>query len=67
MKRIKISATLSGLKLEADLQNVHASATHREKVKGKTQIFTSLRYKLCMSFWNSAPLKITISNVLVFT
>ena len=34
VKRIRISAMLSGLKLEADLQNVHTSATHRERVKG---------------------------------
>ncbi len=34
MKHIKISAMLSGLKLEATLQNVNGSATHREKVKG---------------------------------
>ncbi len=35
VRRIHISAMLSELKLEADLQNVHASATHRERVKGK--------------------------------
>lgn len=35
VKRIRISAMLSGLKLEADLQNVHTSATHRERVKGE--------------------------------
>mgnify|MGYP001557668519 CR=1 FL=1 len=35
VKHIKISAMLSGLKLEANLQNVHASATHKERVKGK--------------------------------
>jgi hypothetical protein len=34
IKRIRISAMLSGLKLEADLQNVHASVTHRERIKG---------------------------------
>ena len=34
VKRIHISAVLSGLKLEADLQNVHTSATHRDRVKG---------------------------------
>ena len=34
LRRIKITAVLSGLSLEADLQNVYGSATHREKVKG---------------------------------
>ena len=34
VKHVRISAVLSGLKLEATLQNVNASATHRERVKG---------------------------------
>ena len=34
VKHVRISAMLSGLKLEATLQNVNASATHRERVKG---------------------------------
>ena len=34
VKRIRISAMISGLKLEADLQNVHTSATYRERIKG---------------------------------
>lgn len=35
LQNIKISAMLSGLTLEANLKNVSASATHREKVKGR--------------------------------
>ena len=38
VKRIKMSAMLSGLKLEADMQNVNASATHRERVKGQSSV-----------------------------
>lgn len=34
VRRINISATLSGLKLEAEVMDVHASATHRERIKG---------------------------------
>ena len=34
VKRVHMSATLSGLKLEAELQNAHASATHKEMIKG---------------------------------
>jgi len=34
VKRLRIMAQLSGLKLEAELQNGQASITHREKVKG---------------------------------
>ena len=34
VKRVRISAVLSGLKLEAEVRNVHASATHKERVKG---------------------------------
>ena len=34
VKNVKMSAMLSGLKLEADLKNVNTSATHRERVKG---------------------------------
>ena len=36
VKRVKVSAMLSGLKLEADMQNVHASITHKDRVKGKS-------------------------------
>lgn len=32
--RVCILAVLSGLKLEADLNNVHASGTHKERIKG---------------------------------
>jgi len=39
VKRVRISALLSGLKLEADLENGQASATYRQKVRG-----SSLRY-----------------------
>ena len=35
VKRVRISAFLSGLKLEAEICNVHASATHKERVKGR--------------------------------
>ena len=34
IKQVRMSAILSGLKLEADLINVHGSATHRERLKG---------------------------------
>ncbi|KAL5011394.1 hypothetical protein ScPMuIL_009945, partial [Solemya velum] len=34
VERVKILAVLSGLKLEAELKNVHASGTYKEKVKG---------------------------------
>jgi hypothetical protein len=45
VKRLRILAQLSGLKLEAELQNGQASITHREKVKGEcvfggVQLFT---------------------------
>jgi len=36
VKRVRISALLSGLKLEADLENGQASATYREKVRGSS-------------------------------
>ena len=42
VKRVKVSAMLSGLKLEADMQNVHASATHRDRVKGRSFYFNNL-------------------------
>ena len=35
VKRVRISALLSGLKLEADLENGQASATYRQKVRGR--------------------------------
>lgn len=35
---VRVSAMLSGLKLEADLFNVNASATHREKLKGQPTV-----------------------------
>ena len=35
VNRVRIMAQLSGLKLEAELQNGQASATHREKIKGQ--------------------------------
>ena len=35
VRQVRMSAMLSGLKLEADLNNVNASATHRQKVKGE--------------------------------
>ncbi len=53
IRRIHISAMLSGLKLEADLQNVHASATHRERVKGnilKLAFSTLIIWKFCFKF-----------------
>lgn len=34
VKRLRIMAQLSGLKLEAELQNGQTSITHREKVRG---------------------------------
>ena len=34
VRRVRISALLSGLKLEADLENGQASATYRQKVRG---------------------------------
>jgi len=34
VKHVRISALLSGLKLEADLENGQASATYRQKVRG---------------------------------
>ncbi|XP_021348394.1 uncharacterized protein KIAA1109-like [Mizuhopecten yessoensis] len=34
VEKVKIMAVLSGLKLESELKNVHASGTYREKVKG---------------------------------
>ena len=34
VKRVRISALLSGLKLEADLEDGQASATYRQKVRG---------------------------------
>lgn len=36
VKRVRISALLSGLKLQADLENGQASATYREKVRGRS-------------------------------
>ena len=37
LERVKILAVLSGLKLEGELRNVHASGTIKEKVKGFLQ------------------------------
>ncbi|XP_074650444.1 bridge-like lipid transfer protein family member 1 [Tubulanus polymorphus] len=34
VRRTHISAALSGLKLEAEVSNIHSSATHKEKIKG---------------------------------
>lgn len=34
VRRVRISALLSGLKLEADLDNGQASTTYRQKVRG---------------------------------
>jgi len=47
VKRVRISALLSGLKLEADLENGQASATYREKVRG----ISFNNYKLCYICW----------------
>ena len=52
VKRLRILAQLSGLKLEAELQNGQASVTHREKVKGEcvfggAQLFTEQKQQLC--------------------
>ena len=43
VKKVRISAVLSGLKLEAEIRNVHASATHKERIKG---IYTTRLYLL---------------------
>ena len=37
VEKVNILAVLSGLKLEAKLDNVHASGTYREKVKGQSK------------------------------
>ena len=36
IQRVQMLAELSGLKLEAELKKVHATGTHKKKVKGTT-------------------------------
>ena len=38
MKRVHMSATLSGLKLEAEIQNTHGTATHKMMIKGVSEV-----------------------------
>jgi len=52
VKCVKISALLSGLKLEADLENGQASATYRQKVRGTvTSGFFTLATLVKFLFW----------------
>jgi len=63
VRRVRISALLSGLKLEADLENGQASATYRQKVRGIYYDVLHLCHALLL---NSALFCLVCQNLYLF-